>query len=79
MHRDDEYRETQLAQEDIPYIQDELDNVTTIMYLIIEVVRKYPDKLREVRSDLCKLSHNIINNSTNISSGVETWLDRIFR
>lgn len=28
--------------EDIPYIQDELDNVTTIMYLVIEGVRNNP-------------------------------------
>jgi len=73
-HRDDEFRETQLAQEDIPYIQDELDNVTTIMYLIIEVVRKYPDVLEDVRSKLCKPLDNTSKTPTNIPSGIETWL-----
>ena len=36
-------------EEDIPYIQDELDNVTTILYIIIESVRNDPKTLASAR------------------------------
>lgn len=52
---DDEYRETKLVEEDIPYIRDELDNVTTIVYLIIEGVRNDPVTLDSARSKLLEL------------------------
>jgi hypothetical protein len=39
-------------EEDIPFIQDELDNVTTILYLFIEAARTDPAGLEEVRSIL---------------------------
>jgi hypothetical protein len=38
--------------EDIPYIQDELDNVTTIMYLVIEGVRNDPATLESPKVKL---------------------------
>jgi hypothetical protein len=52
--RDDEFRETQLLEEDIPFIQDELDNVTTIMYLLIEGVRNDTETLKYARTKICK-------------------------
>jgi hypothetical protein len=52
--RDDEFRETQLLEEDIPFIQDELDNVTTIMYLLIEGVRNDIETLKYARTKICK-------------------------
>ena len=54
--RDEDYRETQLTEEDIPFIQDELDNVTTTQYLIIEGVRNDPTTLESPRTKLCTLS-----------------------
>ena len=39
-------------EEDIPFIQDELDNVTTIMYLVIEGVRNDPVTLESPRGKL---------------------------
>ncbi|KAH8600939.1 hypothetical protein B0O99DRAFT_293990 [Bisporella sp. PMI_857] len=57
---DDEYRETVLVEEDIPFIQDELDNVTTIVYLIIEGVRKDLDSLGSVRSKLYALEPGLV-------------------
>lgn len=53
IHRDDEYRETKLLEEDVSYIQDELDNVTTIEYLLIEGVRNDPVTLDSPRIKLC--------------------------
>lgn len=50
--RDDEFRETQLLDEDIPFIQDELDNVMTIIYLIIEGVRNEPEYLKPAKAKL---------------------------
>jgi hypothetical protein len=50
--RDDEFRETQLLEEDIPFIQDELDNVTTIIYLMIEGIRNDPVTLEPARTDI---------------------------
>ena len=54
VERDDDFRETKLLEEDIPYIQDELDNVTTIIYLIIEGVRNDPIGLELARTKLCE-------------------------
>jgi len=51
--RDDDFRERQL-EEDIPFIQDELDNVTTIFYLMIEGVRNDPTTLEAARQSLRK-------------------------
>lgn len=55
--RDEEYRETQLLEEDIPFIQDELDNVTTILYILIEAVRSDPENLKTARTKIrrCRL------------------------
>jgi hypothetical protein len=55
--RDDDFRETQLVEEDIPFIQDELDNVTTIIYLIIEGVRNIPKALGTARVKLRRFSY----------------------
>jgi hypothetical protein len=52
--RDDDFRETQLLEEDIPFIQDELDNVTTIMYLLIEGVRDDVGHLKSAWAKICK-------------------------
>lgn len=50
--RDDDFRENKLMEEDIPFIQDELDNVTTIIYLVIEGVRNDPVTLEYPRAKL---------------------------
>jgi hypothetical protein len=50
--RDDAFRETQLLEEDIPFIQDELDNVTTIIYLTIEGIRNDPVTLESARTNI---------------------------
>lgn len=52
--RDDDYRETQLVEEDIPFIQDELDNVTTIFYMVVEGARGDKKELAIVRTKLRK-------------------------
>ena len=39
-------------EEDIPFIQDELDNVTTIIYLTIEGVRDDPVILESARAEI---------------------------
>jgi len=57
--RDDEYRETQLMEDDIPFIQDELDNVTTIFYIITEGARADPESLAPARNKLCMLSYHM--------------------
>jgi hypothetical protein len=49
IQRDDDFRETKLVEEDIPFIQDELDNVTTIIYLTIEGIRNDPVALERAR------------------------------
>jgi trans-2-enoyl-CoA reductase len=51
--RDDDFRETKLLEEDIPFIQDELDNVTTIIYLLIEGIRDDPKTLDSARTEIC--------------------------
>jgi hypothetical protein len=43
-----------LLEEDIPFIQDELDNVTTIMYLVIEGIRNDPESLKYAKTKICK-------------------------
>ena len=53
--RDEDFRETQLTEEDIPLIQDELDNVTTIMYLVIEGTRHDLKTLASTRAKLGRL------------------------
>lgn len=58
---DDDFRETQLLEEDIPFIQDELDNVTTILYLIIEGVRNDPNSLQSVRAQLMDLNPGMVD------------------
>jgi hypothetical protein len=55
--RDDEFRETQLLEEDVPFIQDELDNVTTIIYLLIEGIRNDPVTLESARAEIRQLFH----------------------
>ena len=54
LRRDDEFQDTQLLEEDIPFIQDELDNVTTILYMIIEGARHDLERLEPARQKLCK-------------------------
>lgn len=55
--RDDDFRETKLVEEDIPFIQDELDNVTTIIYLTIEGIRNDPVALGSARTKICQLPY----------------------
>jgi len=63
MSRDDDFRESHLLEEDISFIQDELDNVTTLMYLVIEGVRNDEtltsprDKLRKLGEAVTKSGH----------------------
>jgi hypothetical protein len=49
--RDDEIK---LLEEDISFIQDELDNVTTIIYLLLEGVRNDPEHLGPAKAKLRK-------------------------
>ncbi|RDW89121.1 putative HAM-2 [Coleophoma cylindrospora] len=58
---DDEYRDTNFLDEDIPFIQDELDNVTTIMYVIIEVVRNDPTSHEFAQTKIFELNPSIVN------------------
>ncbi|RDL35404.1 Protein required for hyphal anastomosis (HAM-2) [Venustampulla echinocandica] len=58
---DDDFRETKLLEEDIPFIQDELDNVTTITYLLIESVRDDPITLESPRMKLLELNPNLVD------------------
>ncbi|KAG9242309.1 pheromone-dependent cell cycle arrest protein-like protein Far11 [Calycina marina] len=57
---DDDYRETQLVDEDIPFIQDELDNLTTIFYVIIEGTRKSPEYHSVARAELLALKPGLL-------------------
>ena len=52
---DDEFRETKMLDEDIPHIQDELDNVTTVVYMIVEGIRNDPVGLASAREQICRL------------------------
>jgi len=63
LFRDDDFRENKLMEEDIPFIQDELDNVTTIMYLVIEGVRNDPVTLESPRGKL--RMYSFLTSSTN--------------
>lgn len=56
--RDDDFRE-KFVDEDIPFIQDELDNVITIMYLTIEGVRNHPIYLASTRTSLCEYPYEL--------------------
>lgn len=58
---DDDFRETQLPEEDIPFIQDELDNVTNIMYLIIEGVRNDREYFPSAQTKLFKLNPGLVD------------------
>lgn len=51
---DDEFRETKMLDEDIPHIQDELDNVTTVVYVIVEGIRNDPVGLASAREQICR-------------------------
>lgn len=64
--RDDEFRETKLTEEDIPFIQDELDNATTIMYLLIESAYSDPTHLEPARTALRKFKSFLLYFSANI-------------
>jgi hypothetical protein len=44
-----------LLEEDIPFIQDELDNVTTIIYLTIEGIRNDPVTLESALTEIRQL------------------------
>ncbi|RAL58482.1 hypothetical protein DID88_005186 [Monilinia fructigena] len=58
---DDEFRETKITEDDIPFVQDELDNVMTIFYLTIEGVRCHTESLDIARKKLVDLEPNIVN------------------
>ena len=68
---DDEFRETKLLDEDIPYIQDELDNVTTVIYMLVEGVRNDPVGLASVREQLRKFYTKPQLLCANCNSGIE--------
>lgn len=51
--RHDGYREATYTEQDISLMQDELDNVTTIIYILIESARYYPEVLSSTREGLC--------------------------
>ncbi|KAH6715055.1 pheromone-dependent cell cycle arrest protein-like protein Far11 [Leptodontidium sp. MPI-SDFR-AT-0119] len=53
---DDEFRETKMLDEDIPHIQDELDNVTTVVYVIVEGIRNDPVGLASARQQILELN-----------------------
>jgi hypothetical protein len=56
------------VEEDIPFIQDELDNVTTTLYLMIEGARYDPAGLAEAREKLRKCYRNMKLSNANNSS-----------
>ncbi|KAH8682794.1 pheromone-dependent cell cycle arrest protein-like protein Far11 [Tricladium varicosporioides] len=58
---DDDFRETKLVEDDIPFIQDELDNVTTITYLMLEGVRSDPSALESPRMKLLELNPSLVD------------------
>ncbi|ESZ89593.1 hypothetical protein SBOR_10022 [Sclerotinia borealis F-4128] len=58
---DDEFRETKITEDDIPFVQDELDNVMTIFYLTIEGVRCHTETLDIARKKLLELDPIIVN------------------
>ena len=68
---DDEFRETKLLDEDIPYIQDELDNVTTVIYMLVEGVRNDPIGLASAREQLRRFNTKPQLLCANRNSGTE--------
>ncbi|KAL3422395.1 transmembrane hyphal anastomosis protein ham2 far11 [Phlyctema vagabunda] len=58
---DDDYRNSKLLEEDIPFIQDELDNVTTILYVIIEGVRHDAENQQLALGKLLALEPGLVN------------------
>ena len=58
---DDDFRDNKLLEEDIPFIQDELDNVTTIIYLIIEGIRNDPVGLELSRTKVLEMNPSLVN------------------
>ncbi|KAJ5033355.1 uncharacterized protein L3040_008473 [Drepanopeziza brunnea f. sp. 'multigermtubi'] len=69
---DDEFRETKVFGEDIDYVQDEIDNVTTVMYLIIEGIRNDPIGLASAREKLLEL--NVVNYFIRMTARIR-WTD----
>jgi hypothetical protein len=77
--RDEDFRETRLMEEDIPFIQDELDNVTTILYVLIEGARNDLSGLEMVGSKLrvfFLLLHQTLN--ADFGSCADPWPCGIF-
>ncbi|EDN93237.1 hypothetical protein SS1G_09103 [Sclerotinia sclerotiorum 1980 UF-70] len=64
---DDEFRETKITEDDIPFVQDELDNVMTIFYLTIEGVRCHPESLDVAKKTLLDLQPSIVHYLLTIS------------
>ncbi|CZR60220.1 probable Protein required for hyphal anastomosis (HAM-2) [Phialocephala subalpina] len=58
---DEDFRETKLLEEDIPFIQDELDNVTTIIYLIIEGIRNDPVGMEVPRTKVLEMNPGLVD------------------
>ena len=58
---DDEFRESQLLEEDVPLIQDELDNVTNVMYLIVEGIRNDRQHFPSAEAKLLELRPGIVD------------------
>ncbi|KAG9232105.1 pheromone-dependent cell cycle arrest protein-like protein Far11 [Amylocarpus encephaloides] len=57
---DADCRETKLTEENIPFVQDELDNVITVEYLLIEGVRNDPVTLESPRIKLLELNPSLV-------------------
>lgn len=66
--RDEEFRETKLFDEDRSFYADELDNVMTIFYLIIEGTRNDPTTLVSTRSKLLALNPSLMDFMTTITA-----------
>lgn len=54
--RGDESRDGQAVEEEVALLQDELDNVTTILYIAMETARTDPKSMGLVHEALCKFS-----------------------
>lgn len=63
---EDEYRNSQTPEEDIALLQNELDNVMTIMYLAIETARNDRTGLSNVRAQLLELRPNLLDYLVNV-------------
>ncbi|KAI9746373.1 MAG: Factor arrest protein 11 [Claussenomyces sp. TS43310] len=57
----DEFRDAQIPEDEIPLMQDELDNVTTILYMVIETTRYDTAALQSTCNDLRKLNPSIVD------------------